>query len=329
MKVNYNHIKKKKMEQKKEIDMNMVTGLMDETYSLIYVDYRENLEGSLDTIAECLEAKNSDALFERVDEWYDDNMEESVTGIMEDMKKELIRMGYKKWETEKFFEENEEEIKHIIYSRDDSDPLPDLLRNTGEIPVRIELLSNYDCINSHWLESDGGYSYESSYFGDMVDALNLNPYKVEKVLLAHGEKVTGYFPDKRSRNGEEQVSYESFYEELENACCGANLLTYTARMDSKELVDSAFNFTEIIIPKGNKCGLYSSMQGGGSLMEMKLKKNVKLSVKPEGYPRFRLELEQSGNGYNYSIGQTYGVDDSFFGKPLRILSHNLKKNQTV
>jgi hypothetical protein len=132
MKVNYNHIKKKKMEQKKEIDMNMVTGLMDETYSLIYVDYRENLEGSLDTVAKCLEAKNSDTLFERVDEWYDDNMEESVTGIMEDMKKELIHMGYKKWDAEKFFEENVEEIKHIIYSRDDSDPLPDLLRNTGE-----------------------------------------------------------------------------------------------------------------------------------------------------------------------------------------------------
>jgi hypothetical protein len=312
------------METKKEIDMNMVTGLMDETYSLLYVDYRTDLRSNLDCIAKCLEAKNCSALFDRVDEWCDDNRDTSVTGIMEDLKKELVRMGYKKWEAEKFFEENDEDIRSIIYSRDDSDPLPDLLRNTDKIPVRIELLSVYDCINSHWLESDGGYGYDSSYFGDMVDALNLNPYEVEKVLLAHGEKVTGYFPDKRSRNGKEQVSYESFYEELENACCGANLLTYTARMDSKEFVDSAFHFTEIIIPKGNKCGLYSSMQGGGSLMEMELKEDVKLSVKAEGYPRFRLEVEQSGNGYDYSIGQTYGVDDSFFGKPLRILSHNLK-----
>jgi hypothetical protein len=236
MKVNYNHIKKKRMETKKAIDMNMVTGLMDETYS----------------------------------------------------------------------------------------SLPDLLRNTGKIPVRIELLSNYDCINSHWLESDDGYGYESSYFGDMVDALNLNPYKVRKVLLEHGEKVTSYFPDKCSRNGKEQVSYESFYEELENACCGANLLTYTARIDIEELVDSAFHFTEIIIPKGNKCGLYSSMQGSGSLMDMELREDVRLPAKAAGYPRFRLELEQSGNGYNYSIRQTYGVDDSFYGKPLQILFQNLK-----
>ena len=34
------------------------------------------------------------------------------------------------------------------------------------------MLSNYDCINSNWFESQGGYRYEESYFGDMVDSLN-------------------------------------------------------------------------------------------------------------------------------------------------------------
>lgn len=295
--------------------MSMVDGLMDDNYSLTYVDYRESLDNSLDTIEKCLEAKNSDALHEKLDEWYSEQEYESVYNIMEDLKKELVKSGYKKWEAEKFFEENEEEIKNEIYSRDDSDPLKGLLRNTNKIPVRVELLSNYDCINSHWLESSGGYSYEESYFGDMVDALNLNPCKVKKILLEQGEKTIGQFPDKRSRNGKEQVSYEQFYEELENSCCGANLLTYVATVDVQKLYDANFNYSEIIVPKGNKCGLYSSMQGSGSLMEMDLKEDVRIKLSKGKYPYYRLELDKWGTGYNYSIQQTYGVDSSFFGKP--------------
>lgn len=57
----------KKMEAKKEIDLGMVTGLMDKSYSLIYVDYNENLNDSPDVIQKCLEAKNCDALFESMD----------------------------------------------------------------------------------------------------------------------------------------------------------------------------------------------------------------------------------------------------------------------
>jgi hypothetical protein len=154
----------------------------------------------------------------------------------------------------------------------------------------------------------------------MVDALNLNPCKVRKLLLEREEKVSGKFPNKRSRNGKEQVSYEQFYEELQNTCCGANLLTYVARIDIRKLFDADFNLTGVIIPKGNTCGLYSSMQGGGSLIEMELKDDVKLHLTQNGYPCFRLELEKYGNGYDYSIRQVYSVCDSFFGKSLNIIN---------
>lgn len=242
---------------------------------------------------------------------------------MEGLKKELVRMGYRKWEAEKFFEESGDEIRMAIHDRDDSDPLKDLLRNTSKIPVRVEMFSNYDCINSHWLESSGGYSYEASYFGDMVDALNLNPCKVRQVLLEHGEIAVGKFPNKRSRNGKELVSYEQFYDELLNSCCGANLLTYMATVDVSELYGAEFNLSEIIIPKGNKCGIYSSMQGGGSLMAMELKEDVKLNLIRENYPCFRLEMEKKGKDCDYSIKEVYGVFDSFFGKPLNITAQRL------
>ena len=299
---------------------------MNEHYSLTYVDYRENLNGNLETIEKCLEAKNRDALIDDIDELYYDQRDTSVMGIIEDLKIKLLDIGYKECEVEKFFQKYEEEIKDTIVERDNYEPIKDLLRNTGEILVRIELVSNYDCINSHWLESSSGYSYEETYFGDMIDALNLNPYKVRRILLEHDVKVFGKFPNKRSRNGKEQVSYEQFFEELANSCCGANLLTYKAKVDFEELYNANFNISEIIIPKGNTCGLFSSMQGGGSFIWMELKEDVKIHLTKEkgNYPYFRLELEQNGRNC-YSIKQVYGVLDSFYGNTLSITKKQIQQ----
>lgn len=99
---------------------------------------------------------------------------------------------------DKFFQEHEDEIREEIYDRNDSDTLKELLKNTDDIPVRVEMLSNYDCINSNWLESQEGYRYKESYFGDMIDALNLNPAKVKKMLVEKGYTVYGRFPDKNT-----------------------------------------------------------------------------------------------------------------------------------
>lgn len=133
------------------------------------------------------------------------------------------------------------------------------------------MLSNYDCINSCWLESQGGFRYKESYFGDMIDTLRLNPAKVKKALTEKGYTVYGRFPNKKYRDGKEQVSYEDFCQELENSCCGANLLIYIGLVNLRDLYDADFKIKEVIIPKGNTCGLFSSMYGGGSLIEMELK----------------------------------------------------------
>ena len=85
---------------------------------------------------------------------------------------------------------------------------------------------------------------------------------------------------------------EQFYHELINSCCGANLLTYTGRVNLKELYESGFSPGEVVIPKGNYCGLFSSAYGGGSLLEMELKQNVRLKLEINGYHGFRLRLDE-------------------------------------
>lgn len=306
--------------QRKEIDLELVKSLMDGKYCLIYVHHEDSLDNYPEVIGECIAKKSADPLYEFFDQWYGGSESCRVDEIVEELKMELTRLGYRKWEAEKFFDENEEDIRSEIYSRAESDGIDDLLRNTGEMPVRIEMLSNYDCINSHWLESSGGYCYEESYFGDMVDALNLNPRKVKQILVARGDKALGRFPNLKSRNGREQVSYEHFYQELENSTCGANLLTYAATVDVTELFESDFNLSKITIPKGNYCGIFSSMQGGGSVLEMELQRDVVIDLTGnKNYPGYRLRIEVHGRqSHEYTINEVYGVLSSFYGKQIQI-----------
>lgn len=256
------------MKGQEKLTMDFVKSLMEPSYTLVWVDYRDNLDNCRDTIQKCLEERNSESLWEKVDEWYSDAEWEAVRDIVAKLKDECISShDFGKEAVEQFFGEYEYEIREEIYSRNSSDILKELVKNTDDIPVRVEMLSDYDCINSNWLESQDGYRYEESYFGDMVDALNLNPARVKKTLKEKGYKTCGRFPDKKHRDGKEQVSYGQFYQELVNSCCGANLLTYIGKVSLKELYDTGFSLKEVIIPKGNCCGLFSSMYGGGAFLK--------------------------------------------------------------
>ena len=309
------------MEEQRTLTLDFVKSLMEPSYTLVWTDYNDNLDNHLDIIRKCLDRRNCDCLWEKAGEWYGDAEYEAVHGIMEKLKEEcFVFNDFDEHEVDAFFDEHEDAIRDEIYSRNDSDVVKDLIRYTDDIPIRVEMLSDYDCINSKWFESQGGYSYEESYFGDMVDSLNLNPAQVKKLLTSHGYKVYGRFPNRKSRNGKEQVSYEQFYEELINSCCGANLLTYIGKVSLKELYDADFSLKEVIIPKGNCCGLFSSTYGGGSLLEMELKQDVKLKLEVKGCNGFRFRLDDERSKYDYSIQHVYGVDDSFFNNPVSIVS---------
>jgi hypothetical protein len=290
--------------------------------SLYYVDYSSNLDEHTELIQKCIDNKNTDALYEAIDEWYS----ESPFYEFESLDKELTSDICSKFEIE------EDEAKEVIaehfdgirdhyYNVDDSTVLKDLVRNSSSIAVRIPLYSNFDCINSHYFE--GGYAYKESYFGAMVDVLNLNPAKVKKLLVENDVKVYGSFPNYKHREGKELVSYADFWQELENSSCGANLLVFIAKVNIQDLIDNNFELKEITIPKGNRCGLFSDFQGGGSVLEMELQRDfkVKLDVPRKKnltkYDSFSLLIDET-NGY--SINEVYGVSSEFFGNEI-VINH--------
>lgn len=179
----------------------------------------------------------------------------------------------------------------------------------SNIPVRVELYSNYDCINSHWFENQDGYAYQGTYIGDVVDRLNLNPAKCKNIWSGLGFNIVGRWPNKKNRDGKEFVDYKSFGEECLNSCCGANLLAILAIVDYDRIKQG---FDKITIPKGNPVGFYSSMQGGGSIFECNLIRDMDIDLnKTYGskYDHFGLHPDTN----EYSIQNVFGSDSSMFG----------------
>lgn len=304
-----------------KITFEEIKDLLPTRTSLYYVDYNDSLDNHTKLIQECIDDKNCDALYEATNEWY----EEQPFYAFESLDNELIsdicnRFEIEEEEAEEIFEEFRDEIRDHYYDVDDSDVLKDLVRNSNSINIRIPLYSNYDCINSHYFEN--GYTYKESYFGDMVDVLNLNPAKVKKMLLENDVKCYGSFPNYKNRDGKEYVSYADFWQELQNSSCGANLLVFVGKVDIQTLIDNNFELKEVTIPRGNNCGLFSDFQGGGSVIEMELQKDftIKLDVpRKKGltkYDSFSLLIDEA-NGY--SINSVYGVSNEFFGNEITIL----------
>lgn len=308
------------MKKTKFLTLSRIRSLMEKTYTLARVDSGDNLAGHLGLVRVCLNAGSGDALRAAAADWYEPFRAGAAERAVEVLRNRCVERGYAAEDVDCFFSIHGDRLREEIYVRDISDPLRELIRNTGDIPVRVEMVSNYDCINSHWLESSDGYGYRETYFGDMVDALNLNPARVKTLMAGYGERMTGRFPARSLRNGREQVSYEEFYREIVNSCCGANMLTYVAVVSLEALFDADFRPHEIIVPKGNFCGLYSSEQGGGSLLEMTLLRNVTLRLGVKGCRSFRLAMDCDDSPYGFAIRDVYGVSDSFFGGALRLVT---------
>lgn len=303
------------IDEKREPALADIERLMDDSYTLCYVSPDDNLDDHLHIIRRCIETGSAEPLSDAIDGWYGISRHDALSDEIKKLKRACIDDGFEETATDSFFDAHDDCIRMMILERDHSYLADDLCRNTGWIPIRIEMVSGYDCINSHRLESGGGYSYEDSYFGHMVDALNLNPRKVKEILLANGEKVAGNYPDIWVHNGKEQVSYDDFHRELRNSCCGANLLTYLGKMDVRDLSDENFDVATVVVPKGNVCGLYSAMQGGGSLMDMKLLTDVEIALKVDGYDGFRLRIDACDT---YPLKSVYAVLDSFFGRTIQL-----------
>ncbi len=185
----------------------------------------------------------------------------------------------------------------------------DLYKNTS-LNMVLTLYSNYDCLNSNWLESQSGYSYKESYFGDLLDTLNINPQTFKKRVKELGYfPVAGKFPNYKYRDGKEVVSIDSLIRELENTSSGANLLTFiveTTLDEAIEMFEKYLDSKYVSIKKGTMCGLFDSFNGGGSVLELKVVNGQrKIKLKKDEYTHLTLNVEEGV--HHYTIDKVYGM----------------------
>ena len=321
---------------------NIIKENLKAKYYLVFVDRNDDLSSQLDTINKII--SDEKGYFELEDDIYE-AYEEQIENSLSEERKELLKLLIEKYpsikeELEIYFDENLIEIEDLIRDRDESNLIEDLIRNTGTIPVAIELMSNYDCIGSPYGE---GYQYESEgeYFAEAMVALGLNPKELKKQLKEFGLTLTGSCPEKKNKG---YVSEETFAAELADISCGACLLTFTARLNLKDLVkfNDRGSIKSITIPKGNNIGFYSSFQGGGSPFNAELLKDIELIKKDEEATKFMLKgvnaASEEDEKYfyfsitidtsrKYNIKDTYGVTDEFFGEELKINTQGEKNDR--
>lgn len=295
---------------------------LDDGYYLVFIDYRDSLDGYAKTIQECINKDNGDKFYEELYGNLSESAYEVAThevnrireSIQADNSLEHLHPFIDEWFG---MDDNEPEIRRMIEDRDKSTPIEDLIEQTS-LRARATLHTNYDCLLDNW-SLGNTYSY-SGYFKDIIDVLYLNPAQVKKTFIEKGIHAEGRFPNLAYRNGKEAVSYDSLVKELRNQCC-YGLLTFAGMLPLDDIHGSCFGkITHITIPKGNYCGMFNDWNGGGSLMGMKLLRDLKIPVswaRKTKYDSFDLSVDETGcNGY--CIDEVYGLDGPFWNKPLRL-----------
>lgn len=121
-----------------EITFDKMKSLLNETYHLRYVHYDTDLSNHLGKIGSAIREQSWEPIDTEVSEWFEDDFY-GLDSAIDDLKEKLqTEFGMDEETVEELIEKYEDEIKGVIYDRDKSTPLDDVLKNTGKMVVFYE-----------------------------------------------------------------------------------------------------------------------------------------------------------------------------------------------
>lgn len=287
----------------------------------IYVDYQEQISNS--QLAQISRSDDPTCAYAEVeDEWIFNASEYEFV--------ELMRIISENMDD---FDEHEDEIRDWIQDN----VYWYLPSSVAEQEVDVVLsLDTGDCDSDftqcnilNWYGIDGGYCDKENplpkespirWLAEQQGKLK----EIEKMLsLEFDEYVVHYDGDKFSK------FTQSVKQELENASSHMNTLVFLCKMSLKEFLDFRYHISEekelnnsyiyserkgtgaIKVTKNAMCGLYDIWNGGGSVLEIELEKDVVIPYKAI----FQVWIDCPGckaNGLGYDVSDVYGFDSSAF-----------------
>ena len=213
------------------------------------------------------------------------------------------------------------EMAELFLEDMDKEEAMDLLRNEGLFPDvsmsfesvlnhsvkrHVVLFSNYDCMNSNWLENQQGYDWENeSYFTDLVDFLQLDPGSLWDAM--NGRFNIPDAPWKLLFNRDPMVDMDSFINELSNSCGAANLFIIPVELEARQL--ALGEPKTIRIYKGTRCGLFDAYTGSGSLLECEFIRTVDIALGQYGETEYDCVELHKPSGYTPEA--VYGTNDMY------------------
>ena len=295
------------------------TAEMPEKYYLVYTHYDDSFDHCAKIIQDCMENHEIQPFYEMTDEWISDCQYRESLSIIDELK-DTILDDSKYADIQPYVEEwiddtdNVFLLGYLIMERDHSNPIREMIVRT-KIRARITQFSNYDSLPSNW-DLRNSYRYQN-YFKDIIDTLWLNPALVKKVFTGKGINTEGIWVNLIHRNGKEVVEYNDFANEVISQNCNC-FLVFMGMFPLESMYEHGFGrYHQIIVPKGNNCGLFSPYCGGGSLFGMELKRNLVLPLRLPGktkYDSFDMVVDEPNCNNGYCIDEVYGLIRSVWGK---------------
>ncbi len=288
-------------------------------YTEIYADYRDELEDQ--ALKKLCNAENPRWAFY---DWLDEAYQECVWDYEDQVIKEALK-------DEDFAE---------IASKLDEDEVRDYLCDMFYVKLPEKHFLNQEVLVDILVDTgDLNYDYTLNNFGPHYDARENEPIREESSLLwlarQQGYTKTQLKQAMRERPAEKNFM-QSIYDEINNVASHMNTLTFMVKMSLEEyfhLTDAIVKERErnksytmngrkgrgwILLDKTTTTGLYDPWNGGGSLLEIHLDKDVRLPIRC-------IETAKHDGCRGYSIREIYCCCTSLWTETLKEI-HPMKKS---
>lgn len=250
-----------------------------------HVCYRESLADRADMICAIFE-KDYDKL-DQINYRYHDQRMQTISEIIE---KHFSYLSESEMERDGL----QDHIRDWLEEHNTLDPIKQLAKNTGDVRVRIEMTSNYDCGMSDFLHG-GIYFYESSFFGSAIRWLGMDPRTVKYILQDIGHDCNGTWPRRKSKG---YIDPQEFLNEhAETTAWRLPCFAVTI-----PLVDiyNADDISKITIKEWTPFGLMNDRVGTCSMFDATLKKDMTIDL-------------SHNDKSDWSISRLFKYDDNGYG----------------
>lgn len=127
--------------------------------SLYYVDYRDDLDEHEELQQKCLQDNNLIPLYEKIDDWFGEQEIHYCNEELNNIREKMSKDG-----REEDFNTHEDEIRDLLYERNDTDPVTDLIGNTTTTNMFYSLGVEIDGYHDDWCGSYRGESEEMACY---------------------------------------------------------------------------------------------------------------------------------------------------------------------